>query len=221
MDASDIFSAGGGEKDQDMRFTWWVKPYYAICRSYTVLKPDKKVIDLSSRRQQQQTTLEGLFSQYQTSLRTFMRLRLACPEDREDIVQELFYRLARVEGLEEKLNEHENPRAYLFSIANNLVTDYNRRQAVRQPWEHAHGEGTGEPVRGASPEDIVSSHQQMDQIKAVMKTLTPQCRAALVLKRFHQMTYQEVSAAMGISPSRVEKYIIRAMKALAEIRQGG
>lgn len=71
------------------------------------------VVHLTDHRPQQHTQLlEQLFNQHSAGLRTFMLVRLNGNEDCEDIIQDIFYRLSRMEDLADKLEKHTNPRAY-------------------------------------------------------------------------------------------------------------
>ena len=96
-------------------------------------KPDK-VVDISDFGDKKRLAfLSQLINDNQQALMRFLRVRLANEADREDIMQEVYLRLCRIEKLADKLSLGEAPtRAFLFRVATNLIHDHFRRQGVRQ-----------------------------------------------------------------------------------------
>ncbi|WIO73918.1 RNA polymerase sigma factor [Porticoccaceae bacterium LTM1] len=176
-----------------------------------------KIIDITAKRQDtQRQVLERLFKQHESELRAFLQVRLGSRADSEDILQDLFCKLARIDGLSTQLDPELNPRAYLFTIANNLLIDYLRKRSVRQAHEMEQGVTPFDAPVHITPENIVAANQDLSWVKTVLKKLTPKCRTAFVLKRFQHMGIREIALNMGISESRVNKYIARAMQALRD-----
>ena len=176
-----------------------------------------KVVDLVKRRPEtRKQLLERLFREYEPALRAFMQVRLGLREDREDIIQDTFCRLARMEGLVDKLHAHRSPKSYLFAIANNLLIDYLRQRSTRQPHEAERLDQLPDAPVEITPESIVTASEELEQVKVILRRLTPKCRTAFVLKRFQQMSGRDIAEVMNISESRVDKYVARAMQALRE-----
>jgi RNA polymerase sigma factor (sigma-70 family) len=46
----------------------------------------------------------------------------------------------------------------------------------------------------------------------VLDTLSPKCRAVLILHRREGMTYDEIGKKIGISSSMVKKYLIKGLQ---------
>lgn len=176
-----------------------------------------KIVDITIKRSgAQRQVLEQLFRQHESELRAFLQVRLGSRADSEDIIQDLFCKLIRVSGLSTQINPHLNPRAYLFTIANNLLIDHLRKRSVRQAHEMEQEGGLSDVPVHVTPESIVAAHQDLSWVTGVLKQLTPKCRTAFVLKRFQHMGIREIALNMGISESRVNKYIGRAMQALRD-----
>ena len=90
------------------------------------------VVYISQHKNSKNGLLESLVDDYKPDIMRFLRVRLALEADRDDIIQDLMIRLLRIENLEEKLtSEGSNTKAYLLSIAANLVKDLYRRKQVR------------------------------------------------------------------------------------------
>lgn len=187
------------------------------------MKAPNKVIDLDRWRTEARTALlSELFEQHQASLNAFLRVRLNSPDDAKDVLQDLFYRLARSEGLVEKMQNCDNPRAYLFSIANNLIVDRYRRAGVRAAYDaEIRGENSDAEdsrVLFHSPERDLVASRELAAAKQVILALPARCKTAFILNRFKHMSYKQVSDTMGVPVKRVEKYISKALLALRKSR---
>ena len=154
--------------------------------------------------------------EHESALKRFLRVRLANEPDREDIAQEVYVRLCRQEGLADKLSfGPEKTRAYLFTIATNLIRDMARRSATRKVGQHDHLHEEECEDEMPSAEDRLQSRQELTRIRDLIGKLDPKCRRAFLFSRLDNMSYREIADEMEISVSMVEKHISRA---LARIR---
>ena len=164
--------------------------------------------------------LRRIALEHEPALRRFVGARLSAhadPADQEDVVQETFLRVARQEGVEEKLSRSlDSVRSYLFSIATNVIRDSYRKAVTRQKYDDLARHGAKALGVEVSAEDVVSTQEQLRLVKAAIMRLKPDCRDAFVLHRFEGLSYREVADTMNVSVSMVEKHI---MQALSDIRQ--
>ena len=156
--------------------------------------------------------LEAIVAEYAGPLHGFFLRRVNSPSDAEDLVQEVFARLAQMETLAEV----DSPRAYIFQVAVNLLKDRARRadarrNAFHEPFDDAfHGEDH------RSPEDALLARDDLRRLGAALRKLPQKTQQVFFLHRFDGLKYREIAAAMGLSVSTVEKHMITA---LAEITQ--
>ncbi|MCK7596053.1 RNA polymerase sigma factor [Microbulbifer sp. CAU 1566] len=161
------------------------------------------------------TLLEKLFADHGQALVRFVTRIVRSTEDAEDIAQHAYLRLQKLS--DEK--DLENPRAYLFQIANNLAVDQLRRGKL-----HIEYINQQLPAEGAttmdddhadhqSPERVLAARQQLQAIHQAMDSLPLKCRQAFLLHRSRGLSYSEIAQEMNISVSSVEKYILQALKA--------
>ncbi|MFD1215543.1 MULTISPECIES: RNA polymerase sigma factor [Microbulbifer] len=161
------------------------------------------------------TLLEKLFTDHGQALVRFVTRIVRSTEDAEDIAQYAYLRLQKLTS--EK--ELENPRAYLFQIANNLAVDQLRRGKL-----HIDYVSQQMPAEGAtpaeddyanhhSPERVLAARQQLQAIHNAMDNLPLKCRQAFLLHRNRGLSYSDIAHEMNISVSSVEKYILQALKA--------
>ena len=178
----------------------------------------RNVVDLSIRRTgDREQVLEQLFREHRAALRSFLLGRVRDTSDLDDIVQEVFMRLARnTDAVNRLLEPGANNRAYLFTAANNLIVDLERRQSVRKSYLTNHWDEAGAVVYELSPEVVVAASEELAVIKEAIKNLKPTWRKAFVLSRIKSMNYKDISEDMGVSVRQIEKYIAAAMKALRQ-----
>ncbi|GAB2879505.1 RNA polymerase sigma factor [Microbulbifer echini] len=160
------------------------------------------------------TLLERLFAEHGQALVRFVARIVKSPDDAEDIAQHAYLRLQKLS--DEK--ELDNPRAYLYQIANNLAVDQLRRGKLHVEYLNQQTSIEGETQRDdhadhQSPERVLAARQQLQSIYEAMDKLPLKCRQAFLLHRTRGLSYSEIAHEMNISVSSVEKYILQALKA--------
>lgn len=108
----------------------------------------------------------------------------------------------------ENWNNVTTGRAYLFTIARNLIIDNARRDKVVSfetiaDLELLQAEN--------SVEAQLHAREALRQIEAIVETLPPQCRRVFVLRRIHERSMIEIAAEMSLSVSTVEKHLAKAI----------
>lgn len=160
-----------------------------------------------------QQALDRLYDEHAGALRRFITVRVAGNLDVEDLVQEVYARLARMDAVPERLPAgRRSTRAFLLTVANRLVIDRERHRGVRREHDERlrlleDQDDAGSP----SPESIVLARDDLDAVASAIEELKPRWRRAFVLNRFNNMSYSEVAKTMGVSPKTVEKYISKAL----------
>lgn len=161
--------------------------------------------------------LAALMGAERGSLLRFLTARCGDPVEAEDLLQELWLKVATT-----AVGPIANGRAYLFRMANNLALDHARarRRSMRRDraWLEAdepvaaHIEARPDMSPGAEAELIQA--QEREQVRRAVEALPDGARRALLLYRFERRGQREIAAIMGISRSGVEKHLALAMKHL-------
>lgn len=182
-------------------------------------RKDDNVLDFHSRnRQIREKVLEQLFQAHGDALRSFVFGRTGAEDDPDDIVQEVFLRLARMEGLQAKMSEsHARNRAYIFTMANNLIVDLERRKALQRSYNAQSGES--ERVQEITPEAAASAERDLSMLKQVIQEMKPAWRQAFVLNRFKYMSYTQIARHMGVTVKQVENYMTQALVRVRDAQQ--
>jgi RNA polymerase sigma-70 factor (ECF subfamily) len=158
-----------------------------------------------------------LYTQHRPQLLRFLRARTGDAAEAEDIVQELWLRLQKLDT-----GPIGNGRAYLFQIANNLVLDRVRERQRRarrdRQWaesvqlDDAAGGEVAAP--GPAPAEALIEQEELRQLTEAMAALPEGAQRAFLLHKIEGCSHAEVAARLGISRSGVEKHIALAMKHL-------
>lgn len=163
-----------------------------------------------------QTGLVALFEQHRGELARFLAARCGDAHQAEDLIQELWIKLAAATP-----GPVANGRAYLFRIANNLVLDTLRARRRAMARDHrwlrddAGGDTSEErPDPAPSAIDSIVAGQERAILHRAIANLPPGAARALRLHRFDGLGQAEVARAMGISRSGVEKHLATAMRHL-------
>jgi RNA polymerase sigma-70 factor (ECF subfamily) len=151
---------------------------------------------------------EAAFREHHTALVRFLRRRVGNDADARDIAQETYLRVLRYR----ENQDLDSLKALLFRIASNLV--YMRARTARaHRWidQPSVEEEVAPPANDPSHEQRVFSEQQLGRLMGVIERLPAKCQQVFVLSRFHDMTYPQIAARLGISVKMVEKHITKAL----------
>jgi RNA polymerase sigma factor (sigma-70 family) len=144
----------------------------------------------------------------------YFRVRLRSLEAAQDVVQDIGLKIARA-----PYEEIDNPSAYLYRVGANLMLDHLKKERRVQrratAWREAtvDTEGTAQPTSSDPPADqIISSRERLKLIIDAVNRLPPPVREAFRLHKLEGLSHAETAAAMGVSRSSVEKYIMTSLK---------
>ncbi|MDV6331181.1 sigma-70 family RNA polymerase sigma factor [Asticcacaulis sp. 201] len=150
-------------------------------------------------------SFDALVVRYRAPLRGYFR-RQGITDDAEDLVQEVFIRLAQAHAR----MHWDNPDGYVFTIASNILTDHRRKGSRRGAGQH--DELTEDlTAPGDTPERSLLNRDRLRQVVASLKTLHPNCYHSFILHRFENMPQAEIAKRLGLSVSTIEKHIMTAL----------
>jgi RNA polymerase sigma-70 factor, ECF subfamily len=146
-----------------------------------------------------------LFAESRHALHRYIRRFVGSSETAKEIVQEAFLRTYRQRDSVTTL------RAFLFSTARNLAANEYRHRRVTERGSMADFGDSRVKTESESLETELLRDERNRLIQEAIDRLTPQCRAAFTLRVFHECSYKEIAARLGISPKTVEKHIARGL----------
>lgn len=153
----------------------------------------------------------ALVARFRGPLTRFFQKRAFDRQESEDLVQEVFLRLsARSDSL-----EIDNPEAYVFQVAANLLRDRARRDMTRAAAMKDLARNSENDFEEISPERVLQGRDRVEALKRALAELPERTRTIFLLHRFEEFRYSEISARLGISTSSVEKHMMDAIRHVA------
>lgn len=127
-------------------------------------------------------------------------------DDAHDLVQDVFFRLARLRG---QIPGLEKPQAYLRRIATNLLKDRAKVAARRSAPLHVVADE--EVLPGFDQQKHLESRDMLRRLEQAMMRLRPKTREIFVAHRVDGLTYAEIARLTGLSVKGVEKQMSKAL----------
>lgn len=146
----------------------------------------------------------------------FFAARLASLAAAEDLVQELYFKIA---ALDDTVEVH-SPDAFLYRIGSNLMLDrlkQERRSNARDgAWRDSNRMTVGgeEVVDEPLPEQALAARARLAKLIEAVGEMPPQMGRAFRLHKLEGLTHAQTAEAMGVSRSAIEKHISAALKLL-------
>ena len=151
--------------------------------------------------------LSILFERYHVRLFNFF-LRMGIDrETSRDLTQNLFYRILKYRN---SYNEGSPVKAWIYQIARNLTTDF-----------YLHKKKDAE-IMGLYSAEVSDSHEifledDYQRLDTAMKSLNESQKELIVLSRYQQLKYSEISSITDMSVPAIKVAVHRAIKQLRDI----
>ena len=152
--------------------------------------------------------VERLFAEHRGGLQAFFRRRIRSSADASDLAQEVYLRMLRISDQE----AIRNPVLYLYTVANNLVKEHavlERRRASSINIDEAPAQEQLETLPAFDGD--LDATQRVARLGVVLKQLRPKCRAAVVLRFTHELSYREIGVHLGVSPQMAKTDVTQAL----------
>jgi len=147
------------------------------------------------------TLVHTLYADHHSWLQAWLRRKLGNPADAADLAQDTFARLLGARHPE----VIAQPRAYLTSVAKNVVINWYQRQALERAYLEALA--AMPEALAPSPEERLLILQTLHQVDAMLDGLPPQARRAFLLSQLEGMKYEDIARELRVSLSTVNRYM--------------
>ncbi|UJB64288.1 sigma-70 family RNA polymerase sigma factor [Acidovorax sp. YS12] len=162
--------------------------------------------------------LHALYSHHHGWLQAWLRRRLGCAQDADDLAQDTFVRLLARPAQAVAPEVLRAPRAYLTTVARGLLVDFWRRGELERAYL---ADLAAQPeALHPSPEERLAAVQMLQVVDALLHGLTPKTRAAWLMSRLDGLTHAEIAAQLQVSVPRVRQYLASAMRHAYALRFG-
>jgi RNA polymerase sigma factor (sigma-70 family) len=160
----------------------------------------------------EQDAFAVLVERYKDAVQNLAYRMLSNPTEAEDVTQEVFVRAYTQLASYKPVHKFST---WLLSIASHLAIDQlRRRRFLALPLEDV-------PFLewitdlGAGPEQSALEGEQQDEIQAYLQRLPSKYRAVIVLRYWYDFSYEEIAAALQLTPALVKARLHRARELLA------
>ena len=167
----------------------------------------KEINHLGNKRAAEKALLDGWAREFRQPLLRYFRKRIPRATDADDLVQEVFVRLAR----RADLATIDCVEGYLFRTAASVLTDKFRKDS-RAPEISELYEESVHGVEELSPERVLAGRESLDGLIAALYALPERTRHIFVLYHFENMRQKHIAAKFKMPISTIEKHMARANK---------
>ncbi len=163
---------------------------------------------------------------YRAVLNLVFRFTGASGQAAEDLAQDVFLRVYRALP---RFEARARFFTYLYKVTMNLCLKERARWARRRSrtvsldgaWDDPDGPGMRAiPDPAGSAQDRFERQEAAGEVRDAVMDLPEEQRAAVILHRFHHLSYEEITEVLGISLPAVKSRLHRAKLALQK-RLGG
>lgn len=141
-------------------------------------------------------------------------------EDAADLSQEIFLRLWR--GLS-SFRAEARVSTWLLRIARNVCADYQRKKlrtpAPEQQLPLSEDDAPydlPDPSLEADPQAVCEMRETADDVRAALRSLSEEHRLLLLMRDADGMSYDAISACLGLEPGTVKSRLHRAREQLRQ-----
>ena len=168
--------------------------------------PDDELVLLL--KEGSEPALTALYLRYWDRLLTVATNRLDDPEEAEECVQDVFFRLWK---RREDLQLSHSLATYLaVAVKYRVINAMDKLYRLRNRMEHSYADLAEYQVFSA--EDYLLEKELKEQIAESINKLPEKCRIVFKLSREQGLTHKQIAADLDISEKTVEAHISKAMK---------
>ncbi len=160
----------------------------------------------------EQNAFEVIVERYKDAVQNLAYRMLGNSTEAEDVTQEVFVRAYTQLATYKPAHKFST---WLLSIASHLAIDQlRRRRFLALPLEDVPFLEWMADL-GIGPEQSALQGEQQDEIQTYLQRLPGKYRAVIVLRYWYDLSYEEISTALNLTPALVKARLHRARELLA------
>jgi len=162
-----------------------------------------------------QIQFSQIYDDYVEKIYRYIFLKVSTAELAEDLTSDTFMRgwkafCAAASGDHPPI---ENPQAFLYQIARNLIADHYREKG-KEPQVRFDEENQDTPDPQAAVEEMAADRSEMYEVKQAITALKDDYQEAVVLHYIDEVSVPEIAVILAKSEGAVRVLLHRALKAL-------
>jgi len=161
-----------------------------------------------------------LYDQYVEKIYRYIFFRVGSEELAEDLTSDVFLRswqyINQTEGPNPGTKKLENPRAFFYQVARNLIADFHR-QKDRSPISL--GEITDKRIadKEDGPIEIISKTMEIETVRKALVGLNDDYQEIIIWRYLEEMEIKEIADILGKSDGAVRVLLSRALNSLKRL----
>jgi RNA polymerase sigma-70 factor, ECF subfamily len=172
-------------------------------------------------RAAEETAYEALILRFEQPVFNLVCRLLDNPADAADVVQEVFLKVFRnIDGF----RADSSLKTWVYRIAVNEARNQHRwfmrhrgKEVELDPFANERaGAQNWLPDPGRNPYEATLDHENQTLVESALSKVSPNHRAALVLREIEGLSYEEIAHFLGISLGTVKSRILRGRESLRE-----
>jgi RNA polymerase sigma-70 factor (ECF subfamily) len=193
----------------------------STARRFELQDPDVRL--MLRVRDDDAAAFEQLMLRYQTRLVRILEHLVGRRDMAEDLAQDVFLRVYRSR---KRYVPGSKFSTWLFTIANNVASNARRSLARRREVNVVADSGATEvqsldqmalDASGLMPGRQFDRAEMRDIVREALGALSERQRLAVLLSKFEQMSYAEISEIMDLTPQAIKSLLSRARSNLKEV----
>lgn len=144
---------------------------------------------------------------HEAALRSWLLKLGVRPDERDDVVQETYYRLFRMSHID----HIGDARAYFYRTARNVVLEQARRAKVVSILTVQNIDELGIASSVATPESETVARLELNRVLGLIASLPERCRRIFEMRKIDGLSQAETARMMRVSENIVEKETARGL----------
>jgi RNA polymerase sigma-70 factor, ECF subfamily len=156
-------------------------------------------------------SFSSLVDQYSSEIFAYLYRILQDGEDAEDCLQETYLRALKAYP---QLKHDTNLRAWLYKIATNQAfSQFKERKRINEKFSKPEYDNRS---MNSGVEDGIEREQMLYAIKQAVDMLPEKQRASLLMRKYQQLSYDQIAEALNCSQQAVRANVYQALKKLRD-----
>jgi RNA polymerase sigma factor (sigma-70 family) len=180
----------------------------------------KNAVGLERTAREQDQRISEVVKREQSRLRNFIRRRVPDPEDAEDVLQDVFYKLVEANRL---LMPIDHITGWLFRVARNRIIDLFRKKKPERLRDTVVADDDDEllqledllPATDAGPEASYARNVLLDELELAIEELPEAQRAVFVAHELEGRSFKEIADETGVNLNTLlsrRRYAVRHLR---------
>ena len=172
---------------------------------------DQELLVLSQRGDKQ--AFGHFYERYLDEIYRYIYFRVREEVEAEDLTEQVFIKAWVSLHKNFRRKTIENPRAWVYRIAHNLVIDHYRSSKNNFPLN----EQTLVTNLNPNPEQAAVHQSEKDRLKVVLNGLEENLKQVILLRFVNQLSHAETAEIMGLKESHIRVLQHRALKKIRSL----